>query len=198
MTSQSRHRRSGSLHAVIAAAAGILTGCATEQARLAAQIPDGALFTVLLSDFAERRADYRQVAQDGMITERMGYSPATGDGFAQFTYVLGPPGALPSSPEDAERAPQALESAVRGDPLLSRYPMAFDDGGIAENHYGTVHWRRFTLPGHVCVALGQALDDRAGLHGYYCLPGSDPVSTDRIHEAAQAIVRRPPASVGSG
>lgn len=161
------------------------------------RIPDDALFGVPLPEFAPRVPDYRRVEQDGMFTERMGFRPQAGQGFAQFTYVLGPPGSFTPSDLDEARAPAALELAVRGDRLFAGQTLTFGEAGSTENRYGLVHWRRFSLPGHACAVLGQAFDEQSGLHGYYCLAATEPLAEEQIEEAAQHIVRRPLSTVGA-
>lgn len=173
----------------------IATSCASvDRSRLDA-MPEDALFYVSLPEFAPQVPDYRrQVSEDkNIITERMGFRPRPGQGFALFTYILGPPGTFAPSLPDENRAPAALEAAIRADSLMKGRPLSVESEGTARNTYGPVHWIRFRTPGYACAGIGQAFDDRTGLHGFFCAPdaGDAPFASKRIEAAAEGIVRRP-------
>lgn len=175
----------------------LVVACANQYTELISRIPPDALFAVPLVEFAPRVPDYRRVEQDGIFTERMGFGPQRGRGFAQFTYVLGPPGSFLQSDADEAGAPAALRLAVNGDPLFAKRTLTFGLAGMAENRYGDVHWQQFSLPGYSCAALGQSFDEQSGLHGYYCVVGDEAIGEERILDAAQLIIRRPLDTVGA-
>ena len=177
----------------IAALLLLTTACtAVDRPRVEA-LPEDTLFYVALPEFAPLIPDYRRQSAGGIVTERMGYRPRPGHGFALFTYVLGPPGTFLPNPADENQAPAALEAAVRADSLMQGRPLSVNAAGVAENAYGRLHWIRFRTPGYACAGIGQAFDDRSGLHGFLCTPEANetPFATDRIEAAADGIVRRP-------
>lgn len=174
----------------------LVVSCSNQHTELISRIPPDALFAIPLNEFIPRIPDYRRVKQDGIFTERMGFSPERGRGFAQFTYILGPPGSFLQSEADTEGAQAALELAVRGDPLFAKIKLTFGVNGIVENRYGDVFWQQFSMRGHSCAVLGQSFDGQSGLHGYYCVVGDEAIDEERIQNSAQLIIRRPLDMVG--
>ena len=171
----------------------IAAGCADVERSQLEAIPNDALFYVALPEFKAQVPDYRRQAADNIVTERMGHRPRPGQGFALFTYVLGPPGTFAPSLGDETQAPAALEAAIRSDSLMKERSLSIQAKGRTDNGYGTVHWIAFHITGYACAALGQAFDDRAGLHGFLCMPDADgtPLAKKFIVIAADGIVRRP-------
>jgi hypothetical protein len=169
------------------------TACAgVDRSKLDA-MPDNALFYVSLPEFAPQAPDYRRQVTNDIVTERMGFRPRPGQGFALFTYVLGPPGTFAPSPADENQAPAALEAAIRSDSLMKGRSLSVETDGVAKNTYGPVHWIRFRTPGYTCAGIGQAFDDRTGLHGFVCAPdtGGATFEAKRIDAATAGIIRRP-------
>lgn len=156
-------------------------------------IPEDALFYVSLPEFASLQPDYRRQITDSVVTERMGYRPRPGQGFALFTYVMGPPGTFAPSSFDENQAPAALEAAIRSDSLLKGRALSIESTGKATNAYGAAHWISFRMSGYACAAIGQSFDDRAGLHGFLCSPDSngEALAEASILATVDGILRRP-------
>ncbi len=170
-----------------------VAGCAGVDPDRLKALPEDTLFSVALPEFASIQPDYRRQVSDNVVTERMGYRPHPGQGFALFTYVMGPPGTFAPSPFDENQAPAALEAAIRSDSLLKGRALSIESKGKAANVYGTAHWISFRMSGYTCAAIGQSFDDRAGLHGFLCSPdsGGEVYTESRIRETVEGIVRRP-------